>query len=267
MTNAQNLRRKGSALLQVLTLIAAMCAGVWVGSEYLGVEVNDLAYTALDEAELLERMPDDWRPTKPGCSDGDCHELTAEEQAAVLRDELGALHTEAVALRKAAAGNAQALEAVLGAAALEGNKLRRDRTIAYWERLCEIAKSVTFLHDEVAVSPNNETTGYVLDLRRRAFEYGERAIAAIPNNSVDEQAIQSGQRLARWYRNGAELYEQAAEVWEGRATSGPAALNEATLSQSQKQHRQEAKLIRDKAGRVSEVLTRRYVVAFPALGV
>ncbi|MEM1303262.1 MAG: hypothetical protein AAGG46_00110, partial [Planctomycetota bacterium] len=140
-------------------------------------------------------------------------------------------------------------------------------TIAYWERLCEVAKSVAFLHDEVAVSKNADTTGHVLDLRRRAFEYGQRAIAAIPTESVDEQAIESGQRLGRWYTHGAELYVEASAVWEGRTSDDPSALNRHTLDQSQQDHRKEARLIHDKAARVSEVLSRRYVVEFPKLGV
>ena len=259
--------RKGGVLLQVLACVAAMCAGVWLGAEYLDVKVNDLAYTALDEAELLQQVPEELRPHKPGCPTGDCPEQTAEEHAEVLRNELQRLRGEAVALRKAAAGNIQALETVLTSSALEHNKLRRDRTIAYWERLCEVAKSVTYLHDEVAVAPNSNTTGHVLDLRRRAYEYGERAITSISSDDVDEQAVESGQRLTLWYQNGQKLYQQASAVWEGRTVDNPAALNQSTLMKIQQQHQNEARLIQEKASRVSEVLSRRYVVELPELGV
>lgn len=256
----------GQVLTPILMTLLAVSTGVWLGALYVGVPVNDLAYTALDEAEILQQMPDGWRPTQPGCPTGDCEKLSPEQVNAQLQQELASLRYEALTLRKAAAGNVKAVEAVVGAAVLHSSKLRRDRTMAYWQRLCEIANGVTYLHDEVAGAADTANAGEVVDLRRRAFEYGVRAIRAIPRDSVDEQAVMSGQRFVNWYEHGADLHREAAEAWRSRGSDLNDRLD-AALALQQRQHVKEARLIREQANRVSQVLSRRYVAEFATPGI
>jgi hypothetical protein len=47
--------RRGLTVLEFVGCVIAIVGGAWLGALYLGVDVRRLAYTALAEAELLER--------------------------------------------------------------------------------------------------------------------------------------------------------------------------------------------------------------------
>ena len=65
-----------------------------MGAIYLGVDVQSVAYTALSQAQVLDKVPEDWRPKAPADKS-----VTREQLVNTLREELGMLRTEITALR------------------------------------------------------------------------------------------------------------------------------------------------------------------------
>jgi len=227
----------------------------------MGVEIGDLAYTALDETELLDNVPDDWRPQRSDCPPEGCPPPeSAEERAAQLREELNGLRLEVATLRTAAESGSELLTSTSGE-----QSVRREATLAYWSRLVEISNELAELEQNVEPATSGTTTGHAFDVRRRAFDYASRAITATPYQGVDPEALEGGARLSEWFKHGADLYAQATEVWDGLAGAKRAPVAEAALTKSRAQHRKESELVRAKLAELNSLLSRRYAVAFPAV--
>ena len=260
LTNRRAASRTGGAFYQVVTCLLAVGAGAWIGARYMGVEMGDLAYTALDETELLDNVPDDWRPQRSDCPPEGCPPPeTAEERAVQLREELNDLRLEVATLRTAVESGSP-LPTTSGE-----QTVRREATLAYWSRLVEISNELAQLQQNVEPAASGATTGHAFDLRRRAFDYASRAIQATPYQGVDPEALEGGARLSEWFEHGAELYQQATDVWDGLAGAKRAPLAESSLNKSRAQHRKESELVRAKLAELNSLLSRRYAVAFPAI--
>lgn len=257
-------QRAGVSLLQVLTCLLAVAGGVYVGTEYMGVTLNDVAYTALDETQMLDKLPEDWRPELSDCPIGDCPERVApDEEAAELRAEFEALRLDAAKLRRSAQlGETPDLMRFDD----EQLALERDTTLAYWGRLCEIANQVADLDARVQVAMAKKTTGHAFEIRSRAFDFGSRSIEAITLENVDAQAIEAGNRLIEWYRDGADLYLQATKVWDDLAGSATGDQQQ-ELERARIHHSKQTELLRAKLAELSSLLGRRYSVDFPTIEV
>src|SRR5262249_37829266 len=57
--------RNGIKMLEFLACVVFLVGGAWLGAMYLGVDFRHVAYTALSESKLLEKVPADWRPPDP----------------------------------------------------------------------------------------------------------------------------------------------------------------------------------------------------------
>src|SRR4051812_34841470 len=86
-------RPAGLTTLEFVGCLLAVVGGAWIGALYLGVNVKHVAYSALSESRLLEKVPKDWRP---GADDGQV--VTREELATALHEELGTLRNQICAL-------------------------------------------------------------------------------------------------------------------------------------------------------------------------
>lgn len=256
--------RAGVTLLQVLTCLLAVAGGVYVGAEYTGVTLNDVAYTVLDETRLLEQVPEEWRPELSECPIGECPERVApNEDAAELRAEFETLRLDAAKLRRAAKSGEMPDLSTYSEGELA---LMRDKTVAYWGRLCEIANQVAELDLGVEPAMGSGATGHAFDIRRRAFDFGRRSIEKIDFENVDPQAVEGGNRLIEWYREGAEFYDSATEVWDGMAGGDGSKAAEEALNKARIQHAKQTDLLQAKLAELSSLLTRRYAVVFPAIG-
>lgn len=260
--------RAGGTSFQVVTFILVAGLGAWLGAEYVGVDVEHLAYTALDEAKVIEHIPEQWRPEPPLSELGDAEgQVSFEERALELRSELEGLRSEVASLRQDVQDSTPDAGRELPATFDHAPAVRRQATLAYWTRLRQIATEVTDLHDGVELALEPATASMVFGIRQRAFDYGARAIESVDAGEVDPQAVDAGYRIAKWYRSGAELYERAADIWEGRVNDGPDEALQRSLETSRSQHAREADLVRDLAARTEEILMRRYAVEFPVLSI
>jgi len=250
--------RRGLSVLEFVGCTIAVVGGIWLGAVYLGVDVRHMAHTALSETELLEKMPPEWRP--PGPQDG----VTREQLVATLREELGSLKNEISTLR--------AGEGDVGRAAAEAGgdhpsaevQPTQEKTLAYWARLNEIALGEASLQAGAESAFDEGKASKVFAIKARIGRFAAKAVEAIPAEQVDPSLVQFGKQLSLWYEHGGELYERAVQIWESAANSqGREQLND-DWKRAELHHKNEAKLLRDKASGVRTAVSRRFGVEFPA---
>lgn len=257
----QGYSRRGMSLLEVLGCIMAVVVGLWVGAQYLGLNLHTIAYTTLDETEVLDKLPEPIRPQPPA----GLEPVPFEERQRQLNEELEALRLDLAVLEQqkvdlepgghtgAADANAGELEA------------RRQETLEFWSRLGEIRLEVEQIQESAQMAASEQNVWKVLEIRQRANQYGAKAVEAAMADVVDPQALQFAKQLVGWYQQGADLYGEAMKVWQGQHELDKSVPQDHALDQARKQHDNEALLLFQKGGRLREMLIRRYQVPFPGL--
>jgi hypothetical protein len=249
--------RGGLSVLEFVGCAMAVVGGIWLGAIYLGVDVRHIAHTALSETELLERMPPEWRP--PGPLDG----VTREQLVATLREELGSLKTEISGLR---AGDESANRGTDGSGETDSSaatSVSNEKSMAYWVRLNEIALGEAALQKDAESAFDDANASKVFAIKARIGRFAAKAVEAIPNDHVDTSVVQFGRQLSQWYEHGGGLYERAVQIWESAANSqGREQLN-ADWKRAELHHKNEARLLRDKANAVRSAVSRRFATEFP----
>jgi hypothetical protein len=248
--------RAGLTTLEFIGCLIAVVGGAWLGALYLGVNVKNVAYTALRESQLLDKVPKQWQPAPTE------QVVTREELVATLHEELGSLRNQ-ISFLRTGKSESQNGEATGSPNNNDGSLPTKERTLAYWTRLNEIALGETDLQSDAESAFSAANAAKVFAIKGRISRFASTAVEAVPTEEVDEQAIKFGRRLKLWYARGDELYERAVRIWE--TPMGPQArtqLNE-EWKQADKQHRNEAELIMQKAAAVRGSISRIYGVEFP----
>jgi hypothetical protein len=228
----------------------------------LGVDVRHLAYTALSEAELLDKVPANLRP--PGPQDG----VTREQLVATLREELGSLKSEITSLRS---GAAEATQVHPQAAPATENKSNvttlppdKEISLAYWSRLTEIALGEAALQADAQSAFDAANAAKVFAIQARIGRFAAKAVETIPHEQVEPSLVQFGHQLSVWYEHSGDLYDRAVQIWESATSSrGREQLND-DWRRAELHHKNEAKLLRDKAAAVRSAASRQFGVEFPA---
>jgi hypothetical protein len=252
--------RAGLTALEFLGCVIAVVGGIWLGALYLGVDVRHVAHTALAEAELLDKVPPEWRP--PGPED---KAMTREQLVATLREELGALRDELSSLQTGGEiGSADASSrAVSEDSPTRSRRASKEPTLAYWLRINEIALAEAALQQDAESAANDTNAARVFAIKGRISRFAAKSVEAIPNEGVDELVTQFGRQLGLWYDRGGELYERAVRIWE-TPTIGQ---NREHLNQewrrTELQHRNEALLLKEKAVVVRNAVSRQFGEEFP----
>lgn len=263
---SRSARRNALSILEVLGCVVAIGGGVWIGATYFGVDLNGAAYQALDEAELLTKLPEEWRPVNPECPDGNCPdpaEVFAAEQAR-LQAELDELRFEVA--RMASGPQAKQADDRAGSLSPEDRE-KRDATQAYWQELGAIAFEVTAIQQRVQSIATPDDQGRVLALRRRALEYGNEATQLLPIDGVDERAVEAGVRLAEWFEHSAETIQSAIDLRSHQAVSGRSVSAANIVAQAEAELKKRTDFLRRKSAESSAYLTGRYFTDFPPLGI
>lgn len=262
--STKRIRRQGASLLEITGLLVAVGIGVWLGARYLGVDLHAAAYTALTKADLMEKLPEEWQLAPPEGMEPQ----TPEQEALALTAELEAIRLDVARLNnEEIAGEELTDEQALEASAnLDYEMLaRRQNTLAFWSQLGGIRDEVDRLQASADEALNEQNVYKILEVRRRAYVYGAKAVKLAMEEAVDPQAIQFAEQLMGWFDHGAELYGEAMRVWEGQHLAAQGVSSDQLLEQVQLQHDNEALLLFQKGGRLREVLFRRYQVAFPEI--
>jgi hypothetical protein len=244
--------RAGLTTLEFFGCVVAVVGGLWLGAIYLGVDMRHLAHRVLDEAQLLDRMPPEWRPADP-----DEHTMTRDQVVSMLRKELGSLRTEIVALRTAAAvvGDPELLT--------EAETMAKQRTRDYWQRLSEIAQNEAVLQGDAETAFDEHNAAKVFAIKGRIGRFAANAVEAVPRDGVDPILVQFGEQLGAWYQEAAELYERAVHIWESPATNQARNQLNRDWRAAELHHRNEARLLNERAAAVRASLSRRYGVELP----
>ena len=215
MNKSQKRRRAAMSTTELLGCLIAVAGGVWIGATYMGVSLNDAAFVALDEADLLETVPEDWRPDDPdaGAEATESKRIAMENLAverAAIREKIAQIRIEA----GLDASPFQSDEATLGV----------HPTRLYWSRLKSLIDDVLKLQSEADLLAEAGQHVQALDIRQRALSYGQRGIELISEEGVDRVAIESGRRLSEWYAHTADFHidshEHATKLAAGQMTTG-----------------------------------------------
>jgi hypothetical protein len=253
----QRTPRAALTVLEFTGCLIAVVGGAWLGAIYLGVNVNNVAYTALSQSQLLDKVPEGMRPEAPAGKG-----MTREQLVSTLREELGSLRTEITALRTGERPNTTTDPAT--ATADPNSKLpTKEKTLAYWTRLNEIALGEAALQQDTESASDATNAAKVFAIKGRISRFAAKAVEAVPIVGVDDAAAQFGRALGLWYERSGELYEKAVRIWE--TPVGPQAradLNE-EWKQGEEHHRNEAQLLRKRAAAVRGSVSRIYGVEFP----
>jgi hypothetical protein len=236
--------------LEFAGCFTAVLGGAWIGALYLGVNVEHLAHSALVQARLLEKVPAEWRPKGPNV-------LTREQLASALKKEIGSLRNEILALRHGdnPGGGLERASSAADAA--------RDSTRAYWLRLNEIALGEDDLQRDAETTLNETNAAKVFAIKARVSRFAATGVDAVPSEGVDESVVKFGRQLGLWYGRADELYERAAQIWE--MPSGNQARIQLTEAwkRDELQHRQEARLLRERAAVLRSTVSRQLGEEFP----
>ena len=260
-TGPQGICRRGASLLEIIGCVLAVAVGVWLGARFLGLDLHAAAYTALSETEILEKLPEDLQLTPPPGMEP----LSPQEQAVALSAELDELRKEVAQLNKDAEMGITSLSVDSAGQLPPGLLARRQDTLAFWSQLGGIRDEVDRIQASADEALNQQNVYQVLEIRKRAYEFGAKAVEVAMSDNVDPQALQFAEQLMAWYKNGAALYGEAMNVWQGEHMPLGGVSNDALLEKVQQQHDNEALLLFQKSGRLCEVLFRRYRVAFPEI--
>src|SRR6476620_4784066 len=125
------LARGGLTILEFLACTIAVIGGAWLGALVLGIDVRHVAFTALSESKLLDKLPADIRPANPNEKI-----MTREQLLTTLHEELGSLRNQIATLKAGNAAGASAEGDLKGEKNASPELLpTKEKTLAYWERL------------------------------------------------------------------------------------------------------------------------------------
>lgn len=261
---ATAIERRGLSVLEATGCVLAVGLGVWLGAHFLGVDLGAAAYTALADEKVVDKLPEGWRPAPPAGMEPP----SPEEQAAELHEELTQLRQEVEELQhgvdESDAGDLPAGD-VSASAGNEDSELaaRRQHTLALWSRLGSVRAEVEELQQSAEWAVTEQNVWKVLEIYHRSYQYGAKAVRATMGDGVDPQAWKFADQLASWYEQGADLYGEAMQVWQGQHLPPQGLSSDELLAQVRKQHVNEGLLLFQKGARLRDVLIRRYQVAFP----
>jgi hypothetical protein len=251
-SRAAHQRRRGISLLEFAGCIVAVLGGVWLGAMYLGVNVEHAAHSALEQTQLLDKVPPAIRPEGPQQNG-----VTQEQLVTTLRKELGALRKDIKALRgDAGAQPPTALES-------EATAAGHSNTRAYWLRLSEIARGEDELQRDAETAMDDVNAAKVFAIKARVSRLAAKGVEAVPSTGVDDALGKFGRQLALWYKHGDELYERAVQIWETPGGQQARAKLTEDWKRDELQHRQEAQLLRERAAVLRAAVSRQFGEEFP----
>jgi hypothetical protein len=251
-------RRTGLTILEFLACTIAVIGGAWLGALYLGVDVRHLAFSALSQAQLLDKMPPELRPVNPNEK-----LMTREQLLTTLHEELGSLRNQITSLHSGGAAGA----ATDAAGDREPNSAvlmpTKEKTLAYWQRLSEIATGEGQLQRDAESAFTADNAAKVFAIKGRISRFSAKAVEAVPTQEVDESVIRFGRQLGLWYDRAGELYEKAVRIWETPIGQQARTQLNNEWKGADDQHRSEGRLLNEKATAVRGSMSRIYGAEFP----
>jgi hypothetical protein len=244
--------RAGLTALEFIGCLTAVLGGAWIGALYLGVNIQHIAHTALEQADLLEKVPLQFRPEAPKQN-----VVTREQLVATLRKELGSLRSEIYSLRNGSESASSAEESSTAVSAAKTS------TRTYWLRLSEIALGEEALQRDAETALDGTNAAKVFAIKGRVSRFAAKGVEAVPSEGVDEAVVKFGRQLGLWYDRAGELYERAMRIWETPTGQQARAQLTEEWTRAELQHRHEARLLRERAAALRGSISRQFGEEFP----
>jgi hypothetical protein len=245
-------RRSGISTIEFIGCVMAVFGGLYIGALYLGVNLEHVAYDALQCTSMLEKIPETWRPE--GAKDA----LASRGQMdSMLRNELAAIRNDIQAL------NDESVPMSKPTAQLDTANTGLDKTRAYWSRLSEIALRDEQLQRDADKNAGDSNTAKVFAVKARVSRVTAKGVSAAQTEDVDASVVKFGRQLSLWYDRTGELYERAVRIWETSSTPQAREQLIADWKRDEVQHRHETRLIRDKATALRAAISRQFGEEFP----
>jgi hypothetical protein len=280
--------RRGVSILEFLACFTALSVGVVLGSFYLGVDVKEMAYVALERARIVDPRPKDDQPTDPTADSTSpagraptALEQTVAADAAVnvspappAQPSADTPAPAADAAAQPAANPAPPMDAETAAATLPepvaGLFAREDLitpeqrhalTLAYWEALGACMRGEEEHRVPAIDAEGNWQLFDYLTGRKEGHLKAAAAIAAIDARGVDDHVLAYAKKARAWHIDGAKLFGRAVDL----LTDAPSAQLSGPFAQSWQsaatQHRMEARLLVEKQQAVRTYLDHAYETA------
>jgi hypothetical protein len=285
--------RRGLSILEFLACFTALSVGVVLGSFYLGVDVKEIAYVALERAHIVDPRPKADEPidpattsTTPAADAPTALEPSVAADAAVsvapASDAVSPARPAAGApappvkqpTEQPAANPAPPMDAATAAATLPepvaGLFAREDLitpeqrhalTLAYWEALGACMRGVEEQRVPAIDGDGNWQLFDYLTGRKEGHLKAAAAIAAIDARGVDDHVLAYAKKARAWHIDGAKLFGRAVDL----LTDAPTAQLSGPFAQSWQsaatQHRMEARLLVEKQQAVRTYLDHAYQTA------
>ena len=210
--NSKKSTRLGLSTAELLGCLLAVAGGAWIGANYLGVNLNHVAYVALDESDLLDQVPEDWRPEEPSCPVEEDSEFIQQRRLAFddLTNQRQTILNEINKRRSETGWEAFTLPAALPLS--DNASSDENSTASYWRQLVLFVDDVSAMERETM---SLEASGKLADshhIRSLAMNYAQHGLELLPSRDVDEAALQTAGRLANWFKTCQEHAEQGSEV-------------------------------------------------------
>jgi hypothetical protein len=279
--------RAGVSILEFLGCTSALVGGVVLGSMYLGVDVKEMAFVALERANLVEPRPDveegeatasaetptDGTATAEGATtaaestDAGSSPVTPESTAEAAP---AAAETSGASDARSTTGSKQPAADVPTASPpaqstgffaredLITDEQRKVLTLAYWEALdlCmeeEVETRVPAIDRDGTWQLFDYLTG-----RKAGHQKAAEAIAALDARGVDDHVMAYAKKARAWHDDGAKLFGRAVDL----LTDAPTAQLSGPFAQSWQsaatQHKMEARLLAEKHAAVKTYLSHAY---------
>jgi hypothetical protein len=247
-------RLAGLSVLEFIGCLMALVGGAWLGAIYLGIDVRHMAYVALSKSELIEKVPERWRPAAP---EGTKAAPTSAELAHAVQIELASLRGEITALRSTNKTRQPGPSGSGSSSSANKDALTKQQTTSYWNRIHEIVSEHSALQMAAETAATEGSATKLAALKARINRFAASALRAVPTENVDKALVALSKELADWHERSGDLYDRAVSLWESAArTQGGAITKDWEFAQLQL--RNEARLMGDKFAAVRDSLSRRF---------
>jgi hypothetical protein len=287
--SSRRLPLRGVSILEFLGCLSAMIGGVVLGSFYLGVDVKEMAYTALEHAHVVEprrKSKDAAQPDAAATSIQEDQKAGSELAVSTTAPqgddaaEPGESTTEAASEETATtssppdSGDTPEETAAPAAEAPQVGFFAREDLItpaqrevltrAYWEALAQCMEAEVSQRVPAMDAEGNWQLFDYLTGRKDGHKKAADAIAQFDPRGVDDHVMQYSKTARSWHEDGAKLFGRAVDL----LTDAPTAQLSGPFAQSWQsaatQHRMEARLLAEKQQAVQSYLAHAYEAPTPA---
>ncbi len=238
--------RSGITIFQLLTGLLAASVGFYAGATFVGLNIDRVAYYAMDRTDLLEQVPQEWIPEalEEQAIQNETERENRLEQLQVRLTDLERMIESNGTEKTEIISNNQSAER--GLESIQSFKRDYPATLSHWEDLVDLYQRISDL--DKRANDNENSHSKWLTVRKVLYQYASEFLNALDTQGVDPKVLEMNVRLSEWFSNG--LQQAEAEIrFDHLLASGEPPINERQSIQQSRVH----------LDKLSELLHRRLV--------